>query len=268
MKIIPIKGAIIPNNNKEFYEYWGLEATAPKDIVLPDSHEDIEIHINSGGGSVFAGSEIYTALKSYPGKKVVKVVGLAASAASVIAMAGDVIEMSPTAQMMIHNVSGGASGDCNTLYHEAEVLENMNKSIANAYIGKTGKPMEDLLALMNKTTWFTAQSAVEAGFADKVMFQDEVVPEFVASVSSVIPQGIIDALSNETKDSSLKEMLTNLSHRLDSFESQLVDLSKKPVAEMTVELKTEHVEQAIQETIANMKVQEKEKALSPFAKFI
>ncbi|WP_161945125.1 Clp protease ClpP, partial [Streptococcus suis] len=90
--------------------------------------EDIEIHINSGGGSVFAGSEIFTALKSYSGKKVVKIVGLAASAASVIAMAGDVIEMSPTAQMMIHNVSSFASGDHTALRKEADVIEAMNQS--------------------------------------------------------------------------------------------------------------------------------------------
>ena len=78
----------------------GLIGTVPllKNVVLPETGEDIEVHINSGGGDVYAGSEIYTALRSYSGKVVVKIVGIAASAASVIAMAGDVIEISPTAQ--------------------------------------------------------------------------------------------------------------------------------------------------------------------------
>lgn len=236
MKIIQVKGAIIPNNNKRFYDIYKIEATAPQDVVLPESGEDVEVHINSGGGSVFAGSEIYTALKSYPGKVTVKVVGLAASAASVIAMAGDVIEMSPTAQMMIHNVSSFAQGDHNTMYHEADVLKNLNKSIANAYIGKTGKDEAELLSLMDKTTWFTADQAVEAGFADKVMFQDETVPEFVASMSTVIPQSIIDELLNKTNSQADSEgALSAIHQRLDHIEALLTnpiqDIVKNDVGE-------------------------------------
>ena len=127
------------------YDWFDWDCTAPKNVVLPETGEDIEVHINSGGGDVYAGSEIYTALRSYSGKVVVKIVGIAASAASVIAMAGDEVEISPTAQIMIHNVSSNVSGDHNALLHEAEVLEGFNKSIANAYIYKTGKALDDLL---------------------------------------------------------------------------------------------------------------------------
>ena len=196
MKVIPIKGTIVSNNDSWIYDWFGWDYTAPKNVVLPETGEDIEVHINSGGGDVYAGSEIYTALRSYSGKVVVKIVGIAASAASVIAMAGDEVEISPTAQIMIHNVSSNVSGDHNALLHEAEVLEGFNKSIANAYIYKTGKALDDLLSLMNKTTWFDAESAVNQGFADKIMFAEEIAPTFAASETPMIPHDFIDKMKS------------------------------------------------------------------------
>ena len=181
MKVISIKGTIVSNDDAWLYDWLDWDCTAPKNVVLPETGEDIEVHINSGGGDVYAGSEIYTALRSYSGKVVVKIVGIAASAASVIAMAGDIVEISPTAQIMIHNVSSRVDGDHNTLLHEAGVLEGFNKSIANAYVDKTGKALDDLLDLMNKTTWFDAESAVNQGFADRIMFAGEIAPTFAAS---------------------------------------------------------------------------------------
>lgn len=196
MKVIPIKGTIVSNNDSWIYDWFGWDYTAPKNVVLPETGEDIEVHINSGGGDVYAGSEIYTALRSYSGKVVVKIVGIAASAASVIAMAGDEVEISPTAQIMIHNVSSNVSGDHNALLHEAEVLEGFNKSIANAYIYKTGKALDDLLSLMNKTTWFDAESAVNQGFADKIMFAEEIAPTFAASETPMIPHDFIEKMKS------------------------------------------------------------------------
>lgn len=263
MKIIQIKGAIIPNSHKDFYDSWNMEATAPKDIVLPNDGEAIEIHINSGGGSVFAGSEIYTALKSYTGKKTVKVVGLAASAASVIAMAGDVIEISPTAQMMIHNVSSMAMGDSEVMHQEASVLEGMNQSIANAYVTKTGKSMDELLEMMKNTTWFTAQSAVDAGFADKIMFQDNNIPEFVASLSPVVPQALIEAFSNRTKDKDVIETINALEGRIDNFESKLDEILNRPISQCSVELDASAVVEAIKRLDSGDISNE-----TPFTKFI
>ena len=196
MKVIPIKGTIVSNNDSWIYDWFGWDYTAPKNVALPETGEDIEVHINSGGGDVYAGSEIYTALRSYSGKVVVKIVGIAASAASVIAMAGDEVEISPTAQIMIHNVSSNVSGDHNALLHEAEVLEGFNKSIANAYIYKTGKALDDLLRLMDKTTWFDAESAVNQGFADKIMFAEEIAPTFAASETPMIPHDFIEKMKS------------------------------------------------------------------------
>lgn len=196
MKVIPIKGTIVSNDDAWLYDWLDWDCTAPKNVVLPETGEDIEVHINSGGGDVYAGSEIYTALRAYSGKVVVKIVGIAASAASVIAMAGDVVEISPTAQIMIHNVSSRVDGDHNTLLHEAGVLEGFNKSIANAYVDKTGKALDDLLDLMNKTTWFDAESAVNQGFADRIMFAGEIAPTFAASETPMIPHDFIDKMKS------------------------------------------------------------------------
>jgi len=195
MKKIDVKGPIIGNDDQWIYDWLELEATSPKTVIeaLPETNEDVEISINSGGGDVYAGSEIYTALKEYAGSINVKVVGIAASAASVIAMAGDSIQMSPTAQMMIHNVSTITVGD--NVDHEkmSEILSGHDKSIANAYTLRTEKPDEEILSLMAEETWMSADDAVENGFADEVMFQNE-APKLVASATPVLSQEAIDKL--------------------------------------------------------------------------
>lgn len=172
MKKIEVKGAIVGNADKKCYEYFGLEATCPKDItdsIAEADGEPLLVEINSGGGDVFAGSEIYTALKAYAGAVEINIVGLAASAASVIAQAGH-SRISPTALFMVHNVSGSAVGDFHDMQQEAEILQTANKAVAAAYLEKTGKSMEELLGIMDAETWMDAQKAVEYGFVDEVMF--------------------------------------------------------------------------------------------------
>ena len=200
---VNIKGPIISNSDAWIYEWFGIEATSPNSVnkVLEKANgEDIEVEINSGGGSVFAGSEIYTALKSYKGNVIVKIVGLAASAASVIAMAGNKVMMSPTAQIMIHNVSSRAEGDYRDMEHTAEVLRNANDTIANAYRIKTGKTQEELLALMDKETWMTADKAKELGFVDEIMFESD--SQLVASTdySGMLPPEVISKIRNTLKN--------------------------------------------------------------------
>lgn len=195
-----IKGVIISNEWKWIYDWFGYDATCPKDVetVLDSANgEDIELDINSGGGDVYAGSEIYTMLKSYKGKTVGRVVGVAASAASVIGMGCTELHMSPTAQIMIHNTASGCRGDYRAMQHNAEVLENWNKSIANAYQLKTGMSQEDLLDLMNKETWLNAKQAVDMGFADNILFDQS--NQLVASIditNEMIPVKILEKLRN------------------------------------------------------------------------
>lgn len=203
MALVKIKGVIVPNDSKWIYEWFEIDATSPNDVAkaLESANgENVDVEINSPGGSVYDGSEIYTALKSYPGRVNIKIVGVAASAASVIAMAGDHVQISPTAQIMIHNVSSYAGGDYRDLEHEASVLKNYNKSIANAYILKTGLSQDELLALMDDETWLTAQQAKEKGFADEIMFDTS--NQLVASLnqSQMLPHAVIEKIRNTIKN--------------------------------------------------------------------
>lgn len=202
MKKINIKGPIIRSDDQWIYDYFGIEAVSPKNVsklIDEASGDELEVEINSGGGDVFSGSEIYTALKSYQGNVIVKIVGLAASAASVIAMAGKKVVMSPTAQMMIHNVSSMASGDHRDMAHASEVLKNANDTIANAYRLKSGKSQKELLDLMNKESWFTAQQALDNKLIDEVMFSNSTL---VASfgTAEILPEEVINKIRNSIKN--------------------------------------------------------------------
>lgn len=203
---ISVKGPIIDSDDQWIYDWFEVEATSPKKVIdlinQAKNNEDLEIEINSGGGSVFAGSEIYTALKSYSGKVTTKVVGLAASAASVIAMAGDKILISPTGQIMIHNASGGFGGDYRDMEKGAEILKNVNATISNAYRIKTGLSSDELLDMMNKETWLTPQQALEKKFVDEIMFTNDI--KLVASINNgMLPQEVINKMKMELKNKEL-----------------------------------------------------------------
>lgn len=171
---ISIRGPIVSSNQHRFYQFYGMEATSPKsvaDALAKGNGERAEVEINSGGGEIFAASEIYTALRSYAGGVHIRIVGLAASAASIIAMAGE-SEMTPTGMMMIHNVQTRADGDYRQMEHTAGVLRDANHAIISAYIAKTGRPEAEIAAMMDAETWITAERAVELGLVDRVMQPD------------------------------------------------------------------------------------------------
>lgn len=193
MKKMKINGPIISNDDLWFYEWLEMDGTAPKNIIdqLPETGEDVELTINSYGGLVDAGNEIYTALKNYPGKVIANVV-VAGSAASIIAMAADVVKISPVGQIMIHNVSMGADGDYHDMDKASEILKKANESLANAYVLKTGKTREEILELMDKETWLTADEAKEQGFADEIMFEQERMAMVASFGGDIIPTKIID----------------------------------------------------------------------------
>jgi ATP-dependent protease ClpP protease subunit len=182
----------VPSDDKYIYDWYGIEATSPKEVsdALDKARgQPVDVEINSGGGDIFAGSEIYTALRSYKGGVNVFIVGLAASAASVIAMAGK-SQMSPTAMMMVHNVSSYAEGDYRDMGHQSEVLQKANKTIASAYVAKSGMSEKDALAMMDNETWLTAQQAVDKKLVDKVMFSDNA--KMASAFNGLLPQSVID----------------------------------------------------------------------------
>jgi len=223
VKKINIKGPIISNDDKWIYDFLGMDSTSPDDVAneFPDDASDVEIIINSGGGDVYAGSEIYTELRSYEGNVTVKIVGLAASAASVIAMAGDDVQISPTAHIMIHNVSSITQGDHEEHEKSTSILTSHDKSIANAYVFKTGKSQDELLGLMDDETWMDADMAVENGFADEVMFQEDSTPQLVASAQTpVLPKEAVDKLRAFNQQSNNEEVGTE---KIETIVNQAVD---------------------------------------------
>lgn len=165
---INIKGTIIPNEDKQLYEFFGIESTCPKDVTENlEREEQLDIYINSGGGDIFAAAEIYSAIQKHKDKVKIHVVGLAASAASVIMCAAE-NDISAASMVMIHNVSTIAQGDFKDFKHESERLRKADRAMCQAYIDKSGKSESDFLPLMDKETWFTAQEAVDIGLCDKI----------------------------------------------------------------------------------------------------
>lgn len=201
---IKINGTIVGNDDKWIYDWCDMEAFCPKDLNLVDG-EDIDIEINSPGGYIFPASEIYTALMQHKGNVNITITGRAASAASVIAMAGTKVTMSPTAQMMIHNVSASGAGDYRDFEHYAEQLKKSNDTIANAYMLKTGKTREEILKLMDHETWFTPDEALKNGFIDEILSKEDTTDQFrlVAASDFLIPQAVIDKLKAEKEQEQL-----------------------------------------------------------------
>lgn len=174
MKTIKIRGDIIQNDYKWIYDWLEYESTCPKDVeaVLAELEEgeDIVVDVNSPGGMVNAGMEIYAMLH---GKERVtfEITGVAASAAGVITQAG-YVKMHPTSMIMIHNVSGSTAGDYHEMDKMSETLKNMNEAMSSAYAAKSGRKLMEILEIMDRESWITAEKAVEYGFADEIIGKD------------------------------------------------------------------------------------------------
>lgn len=174
VKQIEVRGVIISNESQEAYDYYEIPAISPKKLFsqFPENNtDDVEIILSSGGGSVSAGQEIYEFLNAYKGKITTKIVGLAGSIASVFPLTSDEVLISRIGQFMIHNASVGGEvhGDYKEFDRVSAMLKSTNEALANAYVAKTGKPKEEILALMDKETWFTSEQAIEFGLADGII---------------------------------------------------------------------------------------------------
>lgn len=200
MGVIDIKGDVVSNDVGEFYEWFGMSSTYPSKVqraIANDEDGDITLNIASNGGDVFAASEIYTMLKDSEKTVTVNIQGLAASAASVIAMAGNTVRMSPTSQMMIHKALVSTTGNSDDLEHESGVLNSIDESIAAAYELKTGLSQTDILQMMSNETWMNAKAAVDKGFADEIMFNEsDDEPTFENAVHQLPSKAAINKFKN------------------------------------------------------------------------
>ncbi|MBR3745918.1 MAG: Clp protease ClpP [Selenomonadaceae bacterium] len=170
---------------------------------LNSSDGNISVWINSPGGDCFAASQIYNMLMDYRGGSVtVKIDGIAASAASVIAMAGETVEISPTGMIMIHNPSTFAWGDADEMKAAIKMLDEVKESIINAYEIKTSLPRDKISRLMDAETWLSAHKAIELGFADKILFaENHTEDDFSAMAFSrmTVTNSLLDKIKRKKK---------------------------------------------------------------------
>ena len=157
--------------------WWGDEVTpAIFRSELNAAEGDIDLWINSPGGDCYAAAQIYNMLMEYKGNVTVKIDGIAASAASVVAMAGSTVEISPLGMLMIHNPMTASIGDTHEMERTITFLAEIKESIINAYELKTGLSRAKISRLMDAETWMNAKKAVELGFADSVLYENREHP--------------------------------------------------------------------------------------------
>lgn len=227
--------------------YFPDSSVTPKGFMAElaqHNGKNITVWINSYGGDVCAASRIYTALMEHRGQVTVKIDGVAISAASVIAMAGGEILMSPTAIMMIHNPWTEMKGESKDLRHGANVLDEVKETIINAYQVKTGRSRNKISQLMDEETWMGAKKAVAEGFADGQLY-DVVGAEPVNSSAMMFSRvAVQNSIAN-----SMKQFLTEYNKRLADKERSGI----KPRAEPDASAYIQFSEYQLQKNIRRMK---------------
>ena len=184
--------------------WWGDEITPRlfRDELF-SGEGDITVWLNSPGGDCVAASQIYAMLMDYRGNVTVKIDGIAASAASVIAMAGTSVLMAPTALMMIHNPATMAFGDHADMEKAIDMLSEVKESIINAYEIKTGLTHTQLSHMMDDTTWMNAKKAIELGFADGILTDEKresaATAEGYEFAASAVERSLINKISGKAK---------------------------------------------------------------------
>lgn len=203
MKEIEVRGTIVNDDEKMIYDWLGITSASPADVIkgLKEADgDDVTVLVNSGGGDLMAGNEIYAALRRYGGNTTAEITGFAASAATLVCCGADRVKAHPGVQYMIHNVSSTMGGDHRDMETMAEVLQNSDVSIANIYRLKTGLSEKEILKMMshgtgNNGTWMDAKRAVELGFVDEIIGDNG---SLVAPVS-IYNSLFATVLSEETK---------------------------------------------------------------------
>ena len=189
-----IEGFIVNDDDAWIYQWFGYAVFSPnalRSALRKANGAPVTVRVNSPGGEVTSASVIYTDLREYAGDVTVKIIGMAASAASVISMAGDKVLMSPTAEMMIHNSQMGAQGDHVEMERAAGILRSTDDAIVNAYLGKTDKLTKaQLKNMMGKETWFNASEAQDYGLIDAVMFQEDGDPKLAGTEPNASAGGV------------------------------------------------------------------------------
>ena len=193
---IKINGAITNDDDAPIYRDWfGMTVVSPSDVIgsLPADGSDVTLEITSNGGDVDPATEICNALRSYQGNVTAKVMSNAYSAATIVAMGANTVQMAPGAKMMIHRASSNASGNVNDINKASGMLQTTDNAIADLYATKTGKPADDFIELMDSETWLTADQAIELGLADEKLDFDAPI---VNAVGPIISHQAVQRIKN------------------------------------------------------------------------
>ena len=210
---LTISGVIAPNS-------WVNDDLSPRIFQdeLNAGQGSIDLWINSPGGDCTAASQIYTMLKNYPGDVNVKISGIAASAASVIAMAGTTVSMAPTSMLMIHNPLTSVGGQEKDLDQAIQMLAETKEAIINAYELKTSLPRAKIAAMMDDETWMNVNKAIELGFADRMLGENLDTTDCYSYSDKQSQLIVLNKLQPQTKSTvsikSLQRRLSLLSHQL------------------------------------------------------
>ncbi|MCX5581332.1 head maturation protease, ClpP-related [Kaistia terrae] len=217
-----VKAADAPENSISIYEtighdYWtgeGMTSNRVAGMLRKIGDADIVVNINSPGGDFFEGVSIYNLLRQHKASVTVRVMGVAASAASVIAMAGDRIEIGAASFLMIHNAWAGAVGNRHDFRKAADMLEPFDAAMAQVYAARTGMDVLAAAKLMDGETWISGASALDMGFADALLDGDKIVEDAQASVaaSSVKALRRVDSLlaKQNISRSERRELFANI----------------------------------------------------------
>lgn len=197
-----IKAASTDDNSITIYDpigfdWWTGEGVTAKRIsaaLRSIGDSDVTVKINSPGGDVFEGLAIYNLLREHKGKVTVQILGLAASAASFIAMAADEIQIARAGFLMIHNSWTMAAGDRNDIREVADFLEQIDGTLADIYAVRTGDPIEAMRKLMDVETWMGGAAAIDAGFADSLLASDAAVEDASASAPHQVAARRLDLI--------------------------------------------------------------------------
>ena len=210
MKRIDIKGDIISNDMAWIYDWLELEYTSPGKInqALEDAQgEDVEFFINSPGGDVWAGYEIFNSIRLYQGRTLSHIVGLAASCGSFIPLASDKVVAEQMAMMMIHGASTSTRGNQQNHEHTRDFLDKVDRTIVQAYTTKSGKSEQELLDLMAKETWFTSSEMLEMGLIDEIVGNNDSKIKVYNSTQDEAKKEIINKLLSLGSVENVKQAL-------------------------------------------------------------
>jgi ATP-dependent Clp protease, protease subunit len=252
--------------------YWGVTAKDFIDGIKPHKGKPLALSINSLGGDVFAGIAMFNALRNHGGEITVRVLGVAASAASLVAMAGDKIKMPRNSFMMVHNPWMFAAGNADELRDAADVLDKIGNALAGTYASRTGKTVEEVRKMLSEDTWLTAEEAVEAGFADEVeedlkaaaaVFDIERLPENVRTVfNSANPKSSASPEPEDDETDDGDGFAENYARQIDA--AGLSEYKATMVLAATDEASGRAEIARVREIVALCKLTDKESAIAAF----